>query len=190
MPNYRRSFVPGGTYFFTIVAEGRANILCSPAMRTALRQAITDCRNRWPFDIDATVLLPDHLHAIWTLPPDDDSYSKRWGWIKKEATKTWLALGGEEQPVSASRSKRRRRGVFQRGFWEHTLRDEEEYRRLLEYIHYNPVKHGLVESPIDWPYSTLRKMVKAGIYSMDWGSPDVRAKARLNFDDLTNLVGE
>jgi len=127
MPSYRRAFIPGGTYFFTVVTEGRARILHLPAARAILRAVIRECRERWPFRIDAMVLLPDHLHTIWSLPSGDSAYPLRWGWIKKEFTRTWLAAGGAERVTTASRRRNRRRGVWQRRYWEHLVRDEGEF---------------------------------------------------------------
>jgi putative transposase len=170
MPRYRRSWVPGGTFFFTVVTESRAPFLCEAKARALLRQALQDCRQRWPFAIDAMVLLPDHLHAIWTLPPTDSAYPRRWGWLKKEFTKAWLAGGGPEQPRSASRRRQRRRGVWQRRYWEHTIRDEQDFEDHFHYVHYNPVKHGLVAAPKDWPYSSFHRWVREGVYDDAWGA--------------------
>ena len=188
MPNYRRCYVPGGSYFFTVVTERRALILGTDLARDLLRAAFRDGFDRWPpFRVDALVLRRDHLHAIWTLPPGDADYSKRWGAIKKHFTQSWLALGGAEKPLTASRQQRRRRGVWQRGFWEHTLRDEQDYARHFDYLHYNPVKHGLVACPRDWPYSTFHRWVKRGAYEAHWGCP---SGGILDFADLAETVGE
>src|ERR1700719_1854734 len=97
MPNFRRAYVPGGTFFFTVNTDRRAKIFCDPMARSILGNVIRQCQSRWPVQIDAIVLLPDHLHALWTLTPDDADYSTRWAWIKKEFTKSWLAAGGCEQ---------------------------------------------------------------------------------------------
>ena len=96
------------------------------------------------------VLLPDHLHAIWTLPTGESNYPLRWAWIKKEFTKGWLAAGGAEQPVSASKIRNGRRGIWQRRFWEHTISDEADFEAHVEYVHFNAVRHGLVDCPHDW----------------------------------------
>ena len=146
MPNYRRVYVPGGMFFFTLVTQGRVPILTDPDARGHLRRAFVDCRSRWPFRIEAIVLVPDHLHAIWSLPRGDTDYSIRWAWIKKEFTKSWVAEGGVEEAVSDSRRRNRRRGVWQRRFWEHSIQDEDDLERHCDYIHYNPVKHGLVRA--------------------------------------------
>lgn len=188
MPHYRRCYVPGGTYFFTVVTEGRASILGDDLSRDLMRLAFRDCLKRWPpFRIDAMVMLRNHLHAIWVLPPGDVDYSKRWGAIKKHFTESWLALGGQEMLCSASRVRHRRRGVWQRSFWEHCLRDERDYARHFDYIHYNPVKHGLVSLPDDWPYSSFHRWVKLGVYDKHWGSS---VDGIFDFSDMVETVGE
>lgn len=169
MSDYRRAYIPGGSFFFTLVTEGRTPIFRDENARTMLGLALRDCLHRWPFELNALVLLDDHLHAIWTLPQGDTRYSARWGFIKKEFTKMWLAAAGCEQERSISRIKQRRHGVWQRRFWEHSLRDEHDYARHFDYVHYNPVKHGYVERVKDWPYSTFHRWVKQGVYPVDWG---------------------
>jgi putative transposase len=169
MPNYRRHYLPGGSYFFTVVTEYRAKILGSELARSCLRKAIKDCQVRWAFETVAFVLLEDHLHALWTLPEGDDRYSLRWSWIKKEFSKTYLAGGGQEQKRRASKRTRRERGFWQRRFWEHSLRDEQDFEKHVDYIHYNPVKHKLVTCPKDYPYSTFHSYVKQGVYDSSWG---------------------
>lgn len=187
MADYRRCYVPGGSFFFTVVTERRAAILGNDLARDCLRAAFRDGQQRWPFRVDALVMLPDHLHAIWTLPPDDADYSKRWGAIKKHFTQSWLAVGGNEQPLTDSRHRYRRRGVWQRRFWEHTLRDERDYARHFDYLHYNPVKHGLTDCPAHWPYSTFHHWVERGAYDRQWGCA---AGEFLDFADLAETVGE
>ncbi len=169
MSHYRRCYQPGGSFFLTVVTEHRRPILCSDLGRGALRAAILESQGRWPFRLDAMVLLPDHFHVILVLPPGDTDYSKRLGFIKKGFTQTWLAHGGIEQFRSASRHRQRRRGVWQRRFWEHTLRDECDYNNHLNYIHFNPVKHGYVACPADWPYSSFHRWVDRGFYEPTWG---------------------
>lgn len=133
------------------------------------------------------VMLHDHMHAIWTLPPGDAAYPKRWGAIKKHFTQSWLALGGAEKSRSPSRIAHRRRGVWQRYYAEYTLRDERDYQRHFDYIHYNPVKHGLVESPGDWPYSTFHRWVKRGAYNPDWGCS---LEGPLDFSNIHSTASE
>ena len=170
--NYRRNYVPGATFFFTVVTFERIPFLCDERARRILRESIKACGRRWPFTIDSIVLLPDHLHCIWTLPPNDADFSKRWGWIKKEFTKTWIGADGRVGAVSPSKKRERRQGVWQPKFWEHTMRDDEDYVNHVDYIHYNPVKHGHVRSPADWPWSSFHRYVRMGAYPPDWASPD------------------
>jgi putative transposase len=181
MSQFRRMHVPGGSFFFTLVTERRAPIFHADSSRRLLGEAIRNCRNRWPFRIDAMVLLHDHLHAIWTLPEGDSRYSARWGWIKKEFTKAYLAAGGLEQGRNNSRLGQRRRGVWQRRFWEHALRDENDFARHFDYIHYNPVKHGYVACVRDWPHSTFHRWVEQGIYLPDWGC---NINNEIKFDEM------
>src|SRR5687768_13416942 len=137
MPNYRRTVRPGGTFFFTVVTYDRLAFLCNAKARAMLRTALRLCQTLRPFEIEAFVLLPDHLHTVWTLPVGDSDFSTRWGLIKKAFTQSWLASGGREGHVSVSREANQRRGVWQRRFWEHTIRDEDDLHRHLDYIHYN-----------------------------------------------------
>ncbi|GAB6141536.1 transposase [Methylosoma difficile] len=169
MSDYRRCYVPGGSYFFTVVTERRAAILANDVARDCLRHAIRHCQQQLPFRVDALVMMPDHVHSIWTLPADSCDYSKRWGIIKKHFTQSWLVLGGAEQAVTASNLLHRRRGVWQRRFWEHALRDERDYQNHFDYLHFNPVKHGLVKRVQDWPYSSFHRWVGQGAYPVNWG---------------------
>jgi putative transposase len=175
MPEYRRAFQPGGTFFFTLVTERRAQFLTDPTARRLLRTAFAHARKRLPFTVDAIVLLPDHLHTIWTLPPHDPDFSTRWSYLKRDFTKAWLVRGGPEQPTSRSRRRNRRRGVWQRRFWEHVIRDEADFIRHCDYIHYNPVRHGLVRCPHAWRYSSFHRFVRRGIYEPDWACACVPA---------------
>ena len=172
MPNYKRNYVPGGTYFFTVVTHERRPFLTSELARTCLREAIEKEQKKRPFDLFAIVLLPDHLHAIWTLPPDDHDYSVRWAAIKENFTRQYLKKGGSEGGVSRSRKKHRERAVWQRRFWEHTCRDEDDLKRFLDYLHWNPCKHRLVESVKEYSWSTFQKFVKLGEYEENWGDAD------------------
>jgi len=170
MPDYRRWHVPGGTFFFTLVTYERAPYLCRETARRLLRASIQRARERRPFEIRAIVLLPDHLHALWTLPPDDSDYSTRWSAIKGWFTRNWLRLGGWEGELSAGKQREQRRGVWQPRFIEHTIRDEDDFENHFDYIHYNPVKHGRADAPQDWPWSTFHRYVSLGVYPLDWGS--------------------
>jgi putative transposase len=157
MANYRRLYRAGGSYFFTHVTYQRYPWLCSDLGRQALREAITTIRKKYPFTMDIFVLLPDHFHCIWTLPEEDSDYAKRWRLIKLIVTKSCgrqLALPSEKTP---SGERRREGNLWQRCYWKHCIRDEQDFINHYEYIHHNPVKHGLVESPTDWPYSTIHR---------------------------------
>lgn len=163
MPNYRRAFFPGGCWFFTVnLLERRETLLVDHI--EALREAIFATRQKYPFTIDAIVVLPDHLHAVWTLPPDDADFSIRWRLIKMRFAK---GLPKQER-LSAVRRKRGERGIWQRRFWEHLIRDEDDYARHVEYCYINPVKHGLVTCVRDWPYSSFHRDVRRGNFPIDW----------------------
>jgi putative transposase len=168
MPNFRRNWVPGGTFFFTVVSAGRAPLFRDESARTLLGASFRRERLSRPFAVDAIVLLPDHLHAIWTLPQGDADFSTRWARIKRSFTRAWVAGGGWEGGVSDSRRRNRRRGVWQRRFWEHVVRDQTDLARHLNYIHYNPIKHGLAECAHAWPWSSFHRLVRAGVYDARW----------------------
>jgi putative transposase len=164
MTGYRRNTIPGGSFFFTVnLAERRLSLLIEHV--DLLRGAFRDVRRRHPFAIDAIVILPDHLHAIWTLPEGDRDYATRWRLIKSAFSR---ALPSGER-ISASRAARAERGIWQRRYWEHTLRDDRDVARHMDYIHFNPVKHGLVTRVQDWPYSSFHRLVRLGTYPADWG---------------------
>jgi putative transposase len=164
MTNYRRSFVPGGSYFFTVnLCDRRSRLLIERI--GALRSAFRDVRTCHPFSIDAIVVLPDHLHAIWTLPDGDADFALRWRLIKSTFSRS-LPQG---EQVSASRRGKGERGIWQRRYWEHVLRDDADYAAYMDYIHFNPVKHGHVSRVRDWPYSSFHRMVRLGVYPHDWG---------------------
>jgi len=165
MSCYCRARKPGGWFFFTVVTHQRQPWLADPAAIHRLGLAFRDVMRKRPFVMDAVVLLPDHLHAIWRLPPDDNEFSTRWRLIKHFVStapgQTWR---------------------WQPRFWEHTLRDDEDWRRHVEYIHYNPVKHGYVTAPADWPFSSFRRAVARGWHQADWGAAAPH--------DLPALTGE
>ncbi len=166
MPCYRR-FVTGTTYFFTVVTHRRRPILCDDPVRLALRHAIERVRLRLPFTTDAMVLMPDHLHCIWTLPDDDANFSSRWMQIKHHVSYHCSKL--YPLTMSESRTRRRTASIWQRRFWEHQIHDDIDMERHVDYIHFNPVKHGLVSTASDWPYSTFGRFVRSGLYPADWG---------------------
>ena len=169
MPDYRRNRVPGGTYFFTVNLLQRNSRLLVEHIES-LRAAVRLVRNKMPFHIDCWVVLPEHMHCIWTLPEGDADYALRWKAIKIAFAKTIP----KTEPLSTVRQVKGERGVWQRRYWEHTIRDERDYAAHVDYVHINPVKHGLVSRVADWPYSSFHKFVAAGVYSLDWaGGVDV-----------------
>jgi putative transposase len=164
MTSYRRNFVAGASYFFTAnLAERRLRLLTEHI--EALRAAFRYARLRHPFTIDAIVVLPDHPHAIWTLPEEEADFALRWRLIKATFSH---GLPRAEQ-VSPSRSRKGERGIWQRRYWEHTLRDDRDFIRHADYIHFNPVKHGLVGRVTDWPYSSFHRLAGLSVYPADWG---------------------
>jgi putative transposase len=165
---FHRRWRPGGTYFFTLVTARRAPILCTDLARPLLRSAIAQTRAEHPFDLLAIVLLPDHLHTVWRLPPGDADYATRLAAIKARFTRAWRLAGGAEQPRTASHVSKGERAVWQRRFWEHTCRDAEDLRNHLDYVHRNPVKHGYVTCPHLWPLSTFQTWVNDGGYEPTW----------------------
>jgi transposase len=154
---YRRFYQTGGTYFFTVVTDKRQKILTDEKVRSALRQAVMTVRERYPFEIEAWVLMPDHLHTIWRLPENDAAYSERWRQIKRYSQ---YLIGREYR-------------LWQKRFWEHTIRDETDFIHHFNYLHFNPVKHGYVDQVSDWPFSTFHRYVKQGIYPKHWGGSNV-----------------
>jgi putative transposase len=167
---YRRAKTPGTTYFFTVVTHNRSQILCHPENINLLRNAFQQVMQQHPFKIDAIVLLPEHLHCIWTLPEGDADFSTRWRLIK-----SWFSRQCHPQyhnKISASRQHKREKAVWQRRFWEHQIRDEQDFVRHVEYIHYNPVHHGLVNAPKDWEYSSFHRYMQDDIYDLKWGTSE------------------
>jgi putative transposase len=169
---YRRTGVAGATYFFTVVTYERCALFGDPRAVAMLRQAIDRVLERRPFVIEAEVILPDHLHTLWTLPDDDCDYATRWRLIKEGFTRRYVAQFGE-----AERDERRRlkgeRTVWQRRYWEHLIRDERDFTAHLDYIHLNPVRHGLVAAARDWPRSTFLSWAARGTYDLAWGSGEM-----------------
>ncbi|MCQ8130751.1 REP-associated tyrosine transposase [Methylomonas rivi] len=165
MPNYRRAFIPGGTWFFTVNLLERKNNDLLVREIDLLRETVRTVRKRHPFQIDAWVVLPEHMHAVWTLPPGDADFSKRWRLVKSGFSR---ALPKTEYRANV-RKMAGERGIWQRHFWEHLIRDEADFERHVDYVHVNPVKHGLVARVADWPYSSFHRYVEGGVYPENWG---------------------
>jgi putative transposase len=164
---YRRAYIPGGSFFFTLVTESRRPILQSAETVDVLREAFRNVRATRPFELEAVVILPDHLHCIWTLPPEDWDFATRWRLFK-----TWFTKHCDPSLRSHpnhSRFRKKQQAIWQHRYWEHMLRNEADFMNHVEYVHYNPVKHGYVRAPIDWPYSSFHRYVDRGAYSRDWG---------------------
>jgi len=165
---YRRAFIPGGSFFFTLVTHKRRKLFADGNNIDVLRQAFRRVKEKRPFDIEAIAILPDHLHCIWTLEPKDADFSTRWRLIK-----TWFSkYCSADLRVSPDRAGQRKnqQAIWQHRFWEHVLRDETDFMRHVDYIHYNPVKHGYVDAPIKWRYSSFHRYVHAGVHPADWGT--------------------
>lgn len=177
MPEHRRAFVPGGTFFFTAVTYRRSPIFADERAIDLLCQAFRESRRVSPFTIDAVVVLPDHVHAIWTLPAGDGDFSSRWRYLNRVFSQNYSRTMGGGAP-----NERRADGrwtIWQLRFWERLVRDVEEFQSLADYIHYNPVKHGLAASPADWKASSFRRWVGRGEYPLSWGAMDVLTLRRL-----------
>jgi putative transposase len=160
---YRRATTPGATYFFTVnLAERKSRLLVDHV--ESLKASISHVKSAYPFVIDAMVIMPNHLHSIWTLPEGDSDFSTRWN-LKKGGFSRRITKG---ERVSASRQSKGELGIWQRRFWEHLIRDDNDFERHVDYIHYNPVKHGFVNRPEDWPFSSIHRYIKDGILGEDW----------------------
>jgi len=168
MSRYRRLRIPGGSYFFTVCLERRGPGGMLVRHVDALREAVRAVRAARPFRIDAWVVLPDHMHAVWTLPPGDGDYAGRWRLIKWRFSRAVPPDGA----LSPARQARGERGLWQRRYWEHAIRDDGDYARHVDYVHVNPLKHGLVARVADWPHSSFHRCVEQGIYPADWAGGD------------------
>ena len=167
MVQYRRNFVPGGRFFFTVtLVDRRSSALIENI--DVLREAFRVTQVERPFSFDAVVILPEHLHAVLTLPPGDSDFSGRWRRIKSLFTRHIVGNGAQ-----ISRDRSGEYLLWQRRFWEHTIRDDRDFATHIDYIHYNPVKHGLVSQVADWPHSSFHRYVRDGVLPKDWaGSVD------------------
>jgi putative transposase len=161
---YRRARIKGGTFFFTATLADRSSNLLVRRV-DLLRRAYRQAQDRYPFETIAICVLPDHLHAIWTLPPDDADFSVRWGLIKSNFSR-WVPAASQR---SLSKLAKREKGIWQRRYWEHAIRDAGDLARHVDYIHFNPVKHGLVSRVVDWPHSSFHQHVARGDLPADWG---------------------
>ncbi|MBI1368669.1 MAG: transposase [Planctomycetes bacterium] len=171
MPEYRRWRQVGGTYFFTVNLKDRRKRWLVEQIKH-LRRAFAAVREARPFEIDAAVVLPEHLHMIWTLPAGDDDFSTRWRLIKARFARR-IGRASHRRPSQIAKNES---GVWQRRFYEHLIRDDDDFAAHVDYIHYNPVKHGHVSRPIDWPYSSLHLFVRRGIFDADWGTSGIETK--------------
>ena len=169
MPEYRRALIKGGIYFLTLVTYQRREIFSLPSARAFLYAAIRQTNQHHPFDEIAYCILPDHIHLIWQLPENDSNYSTRVSVMKRHFSKKYVEEFGLPIPRDASRSKHREVTLWQRRFWEHYIRDEEDLHHHIDYVHYNPVKHGWVNRVRDWVDSSFHKFVITGNYDLDWG---------------------
>jgi len=164
MPNYIQAKFEGGYYFFTVVTNGRVKLFLTPLARDCLHHAIDQMRSRHPFESVAFCLLPEHLHCVWKLPEGDADFSTRWASIKGTFSRAFLQRGGRQTTPSPSRRRKSEASLWQRRFWEHQIRDERDLQRHVDYVHYNPLKHGLVERLEDWPWSTYHRYCREGFY--------------------------
>ena len=165
---YRRIVIPGSTYFFTVVTFQRRHIFSDANAVEMLRASFRHVLQNHSIQIEASVILPDHLHMIWRLPDEDGDYPTRWRLIK-----SYFSHHYAKDKIITGPNSRMQKGelpIWQRRYWEHQIRDEEDLHRHIEYIHYNPVKHELAISPIQWEYSSFRRFVEKGFYPKDWGT--------------------
>jgi putative transposase len=167
MVRYRRSRIAGGTYFFTVtLRDRRARWLVERI--DDLKEAIRSVKRERPFHIEAMVVLPEHLHALWRMPPEDHDYAGRLRLIKARFTRMLVKAG-----AGVNRNEKGEYDLWQRRYWEHTIRDEADLRRHVDYVHFNPVKHGWVKYVHQWPHSTFHRYVQSGIYPRDWAGGEI-----------------
>jgi putative transposase len=169
--HYRRDRTPGGTYFFTLTLRDRGSQLLIDRIHP-LREAVAYVRRRHAFAIDAWVVLPEHLHAIWTLPQHDSDFATRWALIKARFSRGIA----KEELITVSRRRQEERGIWQRRYWEHRIRNELDFARHVDYVHFNPVKHCHVRAASEWPYSTIHRHIEKGLLPADWGGSTGRSQ--------------
>jgi len=169
MPEYRRLYTPGSWYFFTVVTYNRQAIFDCDEVWQFLRKSIQIVKRTHPFQIGGFVLLPNHLHVLWELQENDSDFSVRWNLIKSGFTRMYKKGKSPIIERSSSQASKREQTIWQRRFWEHRIRDQQDFFKHMDYIHYNPVKHGYTGSPKDWKWSTFKKYVEQGWYEIDWG---------------------
>jgi putative transposase len=179
MAKYRRKHNCGGYYFFTVVTFKRQPILTTELGRQCLRQVWKTVADRHPFETFAICLMPNHIHCIWKMPEGDHDFSTRWRLIKTGFSRLWVSLGGRQGIRNGSRIQKSELAIWQRRFWEHRIRDDDDLKRHLDYIHYNPMKHKFVEKAADWPWSSYWRYAQKGKYDID--------TAKENLDWMDNL---
>jgi len=172
MSNYRRCHERGAQYFFTLVTYKRRQIFESECAVELLRSAFRTVMSKRQFIIDAIAVLPDHIHCLWTLPTGDADYSTRWMLIKKHVSGS----------IDSGKNYRGEKQIWQRRFWEHLIRNDDDYQKHIDYIHYNPVKHGYTKSPAEWPYSSFNKALTDGLYEPDWGLCEPATITTMNYE--------
>ena len=171
MARFRRVFTPGATWFFTVAAARRRHLLTDLRVISAFGTAMREVRQTLPFSMPAWAILPDHLHVIWTLPENDTDYPRRWSIIKR---RTSQLAGLPPMARTCSMVARRESGLWQRRYWEHLIRDTDDLYRHIDYIHFNPVKHGHADAPASWPYSSFARHLRTGTHPPDWrAAPDM-----------------
>ena len=180
MSDYHRAHLEGGTFFFTVVTYARWPIFKSPAATGLLQKSFHYVVAKRPFRVEALVILPDHLHCIWTLPAGDGDFSVRWRLLKTYFSRHYSGSVAAADS-SSSMAAKKEAGIWQRRFWEHTIRDQEDLNRHCDYIHNNPVKHGLVRSPGEWKDSSFGRFVAKGMYSPDWGEDVKKELIEMDF---------
>jgi putative transposase len=166
--HYRRSNTKGGTFFFTVNLANRSSSILTEHIQL-LRNSVSKVRTSHHFTIVAMVVLPEHLHAIWTLPIGDCNYPLRWSLIKSGFSRALR----KTETINSSRKQKRERGIWQRRYWEHQIRNEEDLARHIDYIHINPVKHGYTDTAVKWPYSSIHRYIRQGVLPYNW-SVDLR----------------